>query len=127
MICKNLLSLLCCCYSYVVIVVMLLLLFCCRCWRIQWVTTVGRLHHFKRTIESPDRRSYALSGRGCAAERWPAAEGRLRDSRVFVDERIVVDRMRARLLSVLSEGVGVGKRSVDPRSRCWSKERLHIV
>ena len=45
------------------------------------------------------------------------------DSRVFVNEEIVVDRARARSLSVLSRGVSVVERTVDPRSRCWSKER----
>ena len=28
---------------------------------------------------------------------------------------------------MLSEGVGVGERSVDPRSRCWSKERHSVT
>ena len=36
---------------------------------------------------------------------------------------IDVDSARERSVSVLSSGVGVVDRAVDPRGRCWSKER----
>ena len=36
---------------------------------------------------------------------------------------VFVESAREKSLSVLSSGVGRVERAVDPRSRCWSKER----